>query len=570
MDPWRGALLLLLAAAPARAGCPSECECRASGLHPAVDCSALQFTALPPGLPADTSHLRLGFNNIRILRNGSLTTAPNVARLWLNDNGMEIIEPGAFNYLSSLSWLDLENNKITSLHPDTFVNLTHLFKMILSGNPLVVPENSVFLRSEYLQILDMANCGLEEIPSKAFTELRSLMTLRLGNNSLRAVTINVSSLSHLDLHKNSIGPTTNRLQISAPRLLKLDLSSCLFATISPDFLGSFPLMEYFDISDNIIDFLNPDVFNALSNLLKLNLTNNLIYTLPANIIDQNRKLEAIDLSNNPLVIGRTSILTTCSARIIMMKRCRFRDITSTSLNGLSNATELHLSDNKLQTISKSVFTSVPLLVSLYLDGNKISQIEVDAFEDLTQLTFLDLSRNSLQLPEDGPFLRSSSLGALRLDACGLEALPAAALRALPALRSLSLAGNDLAFVSDAALRAAPALRALHVARNRWRCDCALRQLWFWCAGADEAASGPGQGPEREVAAGAGAGARRAARCPDAEETACDLPRRRRFTALAHLTCRDNSEEELDDDVEWVGAAAGIGGGTRAPPDRLSA
>ncbi|GLH03605.1 Protein slit [Gryllus bimaculatus] len=383
MDPWRGALLLLLAAAPARAGCPSECECRASGLHPAVDCSALQFTALPPGLPADTSHLRLGFNNIRVLRNGSLTTAPNVARLWLNDNGMEIIEPGAFNYLSSLSWLDLENNKITSLHPDTFVNLTHLFKMILSGNPLVVPENSVFLRSEYLQILDMANCGLEEIPSTAFTELRSLMTLRLGNNSLRAVTINVSSLSHLDLHKNSIGPTTNRLHISAPRLLKLDLSSCLFATISHDFL------------------------------------------------------------------------------------------------------KLHLSDNKLQTISKSVFTSVPLLVSLYLDGNKISQIEVDAFEDLTQLTFLDLSRNSLQLPEDGPFLRSASLGALRLDACGLEALPAAALRALPALRSLSLAGNDLAFVSDAALRAAPALRALHVARNRWRCDCALRQLWFWCAGADE-------------------------------------------------------------------------------------
>ncbi|CDQ90886.1 unnamed protein product [Oncorhynchus mykiss] len=105
--------------------------------------------------------------------------------------------------------------------------------------------------------------------------------------------------------------------------------------------------------------------------------------------------------------------------------------------------ELHLQDNNIRTLPRTVLARLPLLERLHLDDNSISTVSIQerAFSGTRRLRLLFLSRNHLSsIPAGLP----ASLEELRLDDNRINTIPTHAFRGLASLRRLVLDGNLLA------------------------------------------------------------------------------------------------------------------------------
>jgi len=123
-----------------------------------------------------------------------------------------------------------------------------------------------------------------------------------------------------------------------------------------------------------------------------------------------------------------------------------KSLNKTSLRdlGVISLVQLNASRNYIRETDEEAFVGQSKLQTVDLSSNCLRNIETKTFIRNPSLEILALSSNQgLILPEEGPFLYSTSLKVLWLSACNLFHIPPKAFEELPNLQELYIAHNKI-------------------------------------------------------------------------------------------------------------------------------
>ncbi|KAI3356159.1 hypothetical protein L3Q82_017412 [Scortum barcoo] len=203
------ALLALTPAVPVGQACPRSCNCyQASEVH----CTFRSLLNIPPGLPAHTRRINLGFNSISRIHDSSLAGLKKVELLMLHSNDLRYLPDGAFRDMKSLQILKLSYNKLREISSSlTFSGLTSLLRLYLDHNLLQHIHPRALLQLPSLRLLRLQGNRLHQLHP------HTLCTLSLLN------TYYFSTLRHVDLSNNSLTTLPRETLATAPLLESLVL-----------------------------------------------------------------------------------------------------------------------------------------------------------------------------------------------------------------------------------------------------------------------------------------------------------------------------------------------------------
>ncbi|KAM3607585.1 uncharacterized protein V6R79_010332 [Siganus canaliculatus] len=202
-------LLLLTLLWPSGWACPRSCNCyQASEVH----CTFRSLLTIPPGLPAHTRRINLGFNSISRIYDSSLSGLKKVELLMLHSNDLNYLPDAAFRDLKSLQILKLSYNKLREISSSlTFSGLTSLLRLYLDHNLLQYIHPRALLQLPSLRLLRLQGNRLHQLHP------HTLCTLSLLN------TYYFSTLRHLDLSNNSLTTLPRETLVTTPLLETLVL-----------------------------------------------------------------------------------------------------------------------------------------------------------------------------------------------------------------------------------------------------------------------------------------------------------------------------------------------------------
>ncbi|KAG7227465.1 hypothetical protein INR49_005279 [Caranx melampygus] len=205
------ALLVLALVVPGGQSCPRSCNCyQASEVH----CTFRSLLTIPPGLPAHTRRINLGFNSISRIHDSSLAGLKKVELLMLHSNDIHHLPDAVFKDMKSLQILKLSYNKLREISSSlTFSGLTSLLRLYLDHNLLQHIHPRALLQLPSLRLLRLQGNRLHQLHPHA------LCTLSLLN------TYYFSTLRHLDLSNNSLTTLPKEMLATAPLLETLVLQA---------------------------------------------------------------------------------------------------------------------------------------------------------------------------------------------------------------------------------------------------------------------------------------------------------------------------------------------------------
>nr|XP_046260590.1 matrix-remodeling-associated protein 5-like [Scatophagus argus] len=204
-------VLVLTVGLPMGQACPRSCNCyQASEVH----CTFRSLLTIPPGLPAHTRRINLGFNSISRIHDGSLAGLKKVELLMLHSNDIHHLPDVVFRDMKSLQILKLSYNKLKEISSAlTFSGLTSLLRLYLDHNLLEHIHPRALLQLPSLRLLRLQGNRLHQLHP------HSLCTLSLLN------TYYFSTLRHLDLSNNSLTTLPRETLATAPLLENLVLQA---------------------------------------------------------------------------------------------------------------------------------------------------------------------------------------------------------------------------------------------------------------------------------------------------------------------------------------------------------
>ncbi|XP_023284397.1 matrix-remodeling-associated protein 5-like [Seriola lalandi dorsalis] len=205
------ALLVLTLVVPGALSCPRSCNCyQASEVH----CTFRSLLTIPPGLPAHTQRINLGFNSISRIHDSSLAGLKKVELLMLHSNDIHHLPDAIFKDMKSLQILKLSYNKLREISSSlTFSGLTSLLRLYLDHNLLQHIHPRALLQLPSLRLLRLQGNRLHQLHP------HTLCTLSLLN------TYYFSTLRHLDLSNNSLTTLPKDTLATAPLLETLVLQA---------------------------------------------------------------------------------------------------------------------------------------------------------------------------------------------------------------------------------------------------------------------------------------------------------------------------------------------------------
>ncbi|XP_055380330.1 protein flightless-1 [Condylostylus longicornis] len=257
--------------------------------------------------------------------------------------------PQAVRLMSRVQWLKLDK---------TFLN--------------EIPEELGHLQK--LEHLSLKNNKLEKVFGE-LTELDRLRSLNLRHNNIKSSGV-PPELFHLD------------------ELTSLDLSYNRLKEV-PEGLEKAKSLLVLNLSNNQIETIPTSLFIHLTDLLFLDLSDNNLGTLPP----QTRRLanlQTLILANNPLEHFQLRQLPSLhNLEVLNMKNTQ-RTLLNfpTTLDSLSNLSELDLSENSLSKVPDCIYNIITLK-RLNLSDNEITELSGNV-EFWQKLEILNLSRNQLK------------------------------------------------------------------------------------------------------------------------------------------------------------------------------
>ncbi|XP_052409428.1 vasorin-like isoform X1 [Carassius gibelio] len=221
------------------------------------------------------------------------TTTKN---LYVFKNGIESLSQEDFLELESLEMLDLSQNKLTELPDHVFEPLSSLQNLDLSANQIVHISKDSFAGLEHLERLYLYSNLIESIHPAAFDGLQQLLELKLQGNKLTIMpALKMPQLLLLDLRFNSIpSPSPNDLQ--TPRLESLKLGGLGLSSLNEELLGSFKNLHELDISNNQLTTF-PGVLRGARGLVTLSLAGNPMGPVKWEDFEELSELQELDISN---------------------------------------------------------------------------------------------------------------------------------------------------------------------------------------------------------------------------------------------------------------------------------
>ncbi|XP_044073289.1 matrix-remodeling-associated protein 5-like isoform X2 [Siniperca chuatsi] len=204
-------LLVLTLVVPMGQACPRSCNCyQASEVH----CTFRSLLTIPPGLPAHTRRINLGFNSISSIHDSSLAGLKRVELLMLHSNDLHHLPAAVFRDMKSLQILKLSYNKLSEISSSlTFSGLTSLLRLYLDHNLLQHIHPRALLQLPSLRLLRLQGNRLHQLHP------HTLCTLSLLN------TYYFSTLRHLDLSNNSLTTLPRDTLATSPLLETLVLQA---------------------------------------------------------------------------------------------------------------------------------------------------------------------------------------------------------------------------------------------------------------------------------------------------------------------------------------------------------
>lgn len=221
------------------------------------------------------------------------TTTKN---LYVFKNGIESLSQEDFLELENLEMLDLSQNKLTELPDHVFEPLSSLHNLDLSANQIVHISKDSFAGLEHLERLYLYSNLIESIHPAAFDGLQQLLELKLQGNKLTIMpALKMPHLLLLDLRFNSIpSPEPNDLQ--TPKLESLKLGGLGLSSLDEELLGSFKNLHELDISNNQLTTF-PGVLREVRGLVSLSLAGNPMGPLKWEDFEKLSELQELDISN---------------------------------------------------------------------------------------------------------------------------------------------------------------------------------------------------------------------------------------------------------------------------------
>ncbi|XP_033634125.1 uncharacterized protein LOC117295536 [Asterias rubens] len=231
--------------------------------------------------------------------NNSQDTPVPLRFLILRSNHIESIERGTFRQLSFLQELDIGMNQISFVDGEGLHDLWNLDYFAINDNWLESLHEETFLKTTYLEVLQLENNHLQSLPLGLFGKTERLASLNVANNRLKnihAITQGqLPSLANLNLNYNLISKIQDDGFSQSTMLSRLMLAGNKLTTV-PNIAGQLYL-DTLDLGMNSIRSVPKGAFDG-TGLRFILLNDNFLETLDAELFMDLYDLQLLNIRGN--------------------------------------------------------------------------------------------------------------------------------------------------------------------------------------------------------------------------------------------------------------------------------
>ncbi|XP_033627125.1 insulin-like growth factor-binding protein complex acid labile subunit [Asterias rubens] len=393
----------------------SHAQCVYDYVTARADCSSLNLDCIPVNYP-DALIMDLSHNNISELSPDDFNgTFSRLAELYLDHNNIsDLTSLLESNELESLQILSVKHNVISYLDSYNACRLSSLTELSVDYNSITymyISTRSSFRKvqrfSADFNLIRNANVYLYKLSNIVISLQYNRLTEVNGHSSYgknASLLLDHNEIRHL--HFSTDNNHMDTISLNHNQLLSVDLNigatdtfnigSNGLANWDGIYIGDYYAMKRLDMSNNSFDSLiQPPWAEALE---LLNADTNLLANLSSTTLSGFVDLTELHVANNRLLF----ISPTALSQLSMLQSLYLDDNDLTSLFGgvFSNQSyliELSITTNRLTMLHPDYFLGLVSLERLYLAGNQLTSVNAQMFQMVPEILTLDLSQNELQL-----------------------------------------------------------------------------------------------------------------------------------------------------------------------------
>lgn len=363
----------------------------------------------------DLSNVELG--QIKL---NSLSGLGSLIRLYLSQAKIERIDSGAFRELVNLQILLLNNNMLRLLQNGIFEGLSSAYMLNLRFNIISEIDATVFKPLISLSILELSNNLIRDLSDGLFDYLKNIQYIDISFNRISRIKTrvfcNLSFLIHIFLKGNQIETIEQDAFLNLTMLSSLDLSQNKLKLVRNFIFQGLSSLSILKLNENRINNIESNSFRNL-NLNNLDFSNNFIINIDSFAF---RDLTCLSLNLEKTQIGyiNSNIFTNSSINIVIFNNNFLESVSLELVCQLSSTSELHLSFNRLKSISLDKLSCSDMslqpvkLNKLYLDHNQLSNLSFLTLKQLSNLYLIDVSFNRIECLESNDFRNLEQLKSL--------------------------------------------------------------------------------------------------------------------------------------------------------------
>lgn len=314
-----------------------------------------------------------------------------------------------------------------------------------------------------LQSLDLSNCFIGQLESKAFSRFVNLQSLNLRNTKLQSFDFTMldglRKLEKIDITHNKLNRIGNMTFLkSLKKLVDLNVGENKLENALQ--LIQFMKVDTLDLKlgGSYIGKLGPGTFPPSLKLKSLYLNDTQLSFDDVCVFDPLENLKILDISSNDLQNARFMKSNVFyNLQVFRAVDCKIKDVSQLmKLFGLA-LEQLDLSGNYWSEIDSSAFSRYTRLISLSLSNMGLTNFDCKLLKRVNHLDLLDLSDNLLT----------------KIDLTPLKG---------EYVVTLDLQGNDLTDIIGLNQKLFPMLSTLSISNNRLPCDFLKtldKQLVVW-------------------------------------------------------------------------------------------